>query len=71
MDCDLCGREESERVECVLCGQEPATVGDHCKLCHEYKEYWNNLTPEERRDEDKAIAEYVEESIWRDREGGT
>jgi hypothetical protein len=44
--------------DCVLCGQGPATVGEHCKPCHEWWEYWHSLTPEEKQQEDQAMAEY-------------
>lgn len=53
--------------DCSLCGVEPATVDGHCAPCHDWSTYWNSLTPQEKRDEDQAMAEYVEETMHHER----
>lgn len=50
-------------MDCEMCCQAPRVDGSTmCAGCQEWLEYWNSLTPEEQRLEDKMMAEYVEET---------
>ena len=51
---------------CEICHTERATQDRRglavCENCADQLDYYDNLTPEERRAEDEAMARYVEET---------
>jgi hypothetical protein len=55
--------EPDKHIDCDMCLQEPATVGDRCQPCHDYVEWWNSLTPAQKRAEDQMMAEHVQRDI--------
>lgn len=45
---------------CELClGRMHANRRYDCRVCRAWRHYWDSLTPDEKRREHEAIAEYV------------